>query len=45
MKDKTFFLQVDNEVVRVRATKQPDEQTSAAIANMVRLAKTKVKKK
>jgi thymidylate kinase len=41
MTDKTYLLKVDDDVVRVRASKRPDKDTIEALSKMVRIVKSK----
>lgn len=39
MKDKTFYIQIDGQMVRLRAPKQPDKKTLSALTELVKKAR------
>lgn len=41
MKDKTYYILVDEKPVRVRAPKKPDKKTIEALTEMVKIVQQK----
>lgn len=40
MKDKTFYIPIDGQIVRLRARKKPDRETMEALTELVRKVKS-----
>jgi len=40
MKDKTYYIPIDGQMVRVRASKPPDKELMSALTELVKKVKT-----